>query len=814
MMVLDVLDSLAFKGMDYREQDLKKPWARTFEWLAPVHADSPEDSNIGAETQPYQRDFKKWLRSSDSHPFWICGKAGSGKSTLMKRLFHQTSFREEVRRWAATCPVAFASFYFFKRGSSVLQKSQEGMMRAVLHQFISQHHDPSSLIEHFVRHPPAGRQQLDSTKTIEWDLESLNKAIHLIKDQADTWLCLFLDGLDECDPSTDSANNAGTTESSGPTANELECIRKKGYESLCQLIMDLSDSTNIKICISGRELNVFSTKFGKSPMLRLEDLSRRDISTYITEKLDTTHYSDFLESDAPERMKQIAVKITAKAHGVFLWVKLVVERIVDDIEDGADIEQLNDLVEAIPDELDDLFSRMLDDIKPRFRKCSPTLFQIVLTSQTWRPLTAVTLHFAEKVTTEDVSKTSIARAEQRMERPRADEISAAMRRRLRSHSGGLIELSHKAQGLHNAPATVSLTDPGFHVQFIHQTVNDFIDRKGGLSAIFGPTCEGIYHDSVLRLLRSSIHGLSVLHTRVSSDDVEEDYRVHMTKLMCNWQFVHAAIHWARILDLTEQHADELTTLLECLDAVGKIALQIPEWSSATHWVASEQQESGGRDPGAHDNFLSYMIQAGIENYAQRKLQGVVSKPGKPYLEYALATHISDHPMAMYAEQESGAWDAIGVHPSSPRFVKFLLDHGADPNESWISEDGHEGQTSRRTVWESALKNGVFRVGSLVQGGRTTGHAIYDIGYRLAQPDQKHRDQQRCLEHLKLLLEYGADAGLSLDYRRFDSLRPDHLGLEFPATPSELIKSLLPAQGHRSAINEILEMLDQAIQDRQ
>lgn len=62
-----------------------------------------------------------------------------------------------------------------------------------------------------------------------------------------------------------------------------------------------------------------------------------------------------------------------------------------------------------------------------------------------------------------------------------------MQKRLRSHSAGLIELSRTAQGTDHVPEPMSVTDPGFYVQFIHQTVNDLIERKGGLSKIFGPT---------------------------------------------------------------------------------------------------------------------------------------------------------------------------------------------------------------------------------------------------------------------------------------------------------------------------------------
>lgn len=807
--------------MDHRELDLEDPWARTFEWLAPGDSDGPEDSSNDTERQSYQQSFTSWVGSSDPYPFWICGKAGSGKSTLMKRLFQQSDFREGIRKWAGASPVVFASFYFFNRGSSLLQKSQEGMVRAILHQIISQHHGLASLIEDLVPPIPTGRQQRGSARKIDWDWKSLNKAIHLIKDQAleseNIRLCLFLDGLDEYRAPISSSNNAEAMGGREPAAHNLKRTRRKDYENLCQLVMDLASSINIKICVSSRDLNEFASAFGNSPMLRLEDLSRRDISTYVTDNLDTSDNLAILQSEAPEKMKQIVLRIIQKARGVFMWVKLVVEQILEAVEDGSFVEELTDFIEELPEELDDLFSRMLDDIKPAYRSHSAMLFQLVLTSETWRPLTAVTLYFAEQATTEQVvSTTSSSPLSQHLNRLEANKISANMRKRLRSHSAGLIELSRTAQGTDHVPDPMSLTDPGFYVQFIHQTVNDLIERKGGLSKVFGPTHADIYHDSSMRLLRSSILGLYTLYIHMTSAD--DSTASLFKKVSYNWRFVHDAIHWARLLDSnTGQDTDEFVTLLECLDAAGKVALdpQITLWEGsqqegATHWVASEAQESGGRDYSARDDFLSYMIQAGIENYARRKFQNAAPKRGKPYLEYALATEIGDHPIEMYRDGKSGTWDAVGVHPSRSSFIKFLLDNGADPNEACTTR--HFSYRQRRTVWGSALVSLAFRLRRIVSSDTSSGDCpLYSIAYRLAHPSQERLDQKLCIDHLKLLIEYGADAGCPVVFNQYE--QPSALGLKSPITPSNLIKALLPAQRHGLDLNGILEMLDQAIAGR-
>ncbi|KAL9035737.1 MAG: hypothetical protein Q9180_004696, partial [Flavoplaca navasiana] len=82
-----------------------------------------EDSNVEfIRDQPWS-NFKNWLEGDSNDPYWLSGKPGSGKSTLMKYI--STEFRsycqshDTLSTWteAVTC-----SFFFWNLGSS-LQKS-------------------------------------------------------------------------------------------------------------------------------------------------------------------------------------------------------------------------------------------------------------------------------------------------------------------------------------------------------------------------------------------------------------------------------------------------------------------------------------------------------------------------------------------------------------------------------------------------------------------------------------------------------------------------------------------------------------------
>jgi hypothetical protein len=61
-----------FEDMSYRYQNIDSPFQDTFEWVLDLNGESVEATK-----------FTQWLSSGDGI-FHICGKLGSGKSTLSK----------------------------------------------------------------------------------------------------------------------------------------------------------------------------------------------------------------------------------------------------------------------------------------------------------------------------------------------------------------------------------------------------------------------------------------------------------------------------------------------------------------------------------------------------------------------------------------------------------------------------------------------------------------------------------------------------------------------------------------------------------
>jgi hypothetical protein len=158
--------------------------------------------------------------------------------------------------------------------------------------------------------------------------------------------------------------------------------------------------------------------------------------------------------------------VIARAEGVFLWVRLVIDEIIEGLCEGDTLEELRALVFSIPTELEQLYLRAIH--RPRrsskisvssHRYESYVMFQIA--SHTIQPIVLYDFIAASMyLTTGDRAIRDIGQLS-------LDQ----MRRRLNSRSCGLLE--------------VTRIDSGFlgPVQFIHQTVKEFMGTEVGAAAI-------------------------------------------------------------------------------------------------------------------------------------------------------------------------------------------------------------------------------------------------------------------------------------------------------------------------------------------
>jgi ATPase subunit of ABC transporter with duplicated ATPase domains len=172
-----ILQSLTFESRPVRHTQIAMAHEKTFKWALTIDQDSVLGPSIGS-----------WLKQGDGI-FWVSGKPGSGKSTLMKYIADSSITPRFIAEWARPCRAAIVSHYFWIAGTT-MQKSQQGLLQTLLYEIFRQCPD---LIE---------RTCMERWNSLEpggpWSLVELHEALgtFVARPHATLKLCFIIDGLD------------------------------------------------------------------------------------------------------------------------------------------------------------------------------------------------------------------------------------------------------------------------------------------------------------------------------------------------------------------------------------------------------------------------------------------------------------------------------------------------------------------------------------------------------------------------------------------------------------------------------------------
>ncbi|KAL2689342.1 hypothetical protein Neosp_003395 [[Neocosmospora] mangrovei] len=307
--------NLRFNGMHDRRLILQDPHPGTFEWaLKAPEPDTEWDS------------LSEWLESG-SGIYWVCGKAGAGKSTFLKHIFNHPETKRRLCTWGGDEPVSLGSFFFWKLGNG-MQRTRDGISRAVLYHILRA---IPTLIPILVPTMWKFAYEEDVLGPHEkLPLPSVPQVQDAFKKMAEpgvlnTKFCFVVDGVDEY---------------GGDKARAVAFLRF------------LSTSPKIKILASSRPDPVF------------EDLALREVD---------------------ETMALILVETLAeKASGVFLWTVLATRILLQGFDGLERFVNLEQRIANIPEELEDLFVHVLNLVEPCHRQQVAELLRNCYKSKTWR----------------------------------------------------------------------------------------------------------------------------------------------------------------------------------------------------------------------------------------------------------------------------------------------------------------------------------------------------------------------------------------------------------------------------------------------
>ena len=431
-----VLESLHYQRMEAREEKIIDAHAQTFEWIF--------DPHVCSIRLPSKDNFVEWL-ANGKDIFWITGKAGSGKSTLMKFLSHHNSTRSALQQWADEKELITASFYFWHAGTE-LQKSQEGLLQSLLHSVLSQCPDIMSQVL-CKRWEQCARTQSTSD---HWTCAELLKAFSELSHQSrlNKRFCFFIDGLDEYDGD---------------------------HSEVVDLVQGFATSKDVKVCLSSRPWNVFTRAFGwgSHPKFHLEDLTRRDIESYVQDTLGGNKlFCQLAAGKDSARCKRLEDAIVSRAQGVFLWVFLVVRSLVEGLTNADRITDLERRLQSLPTDLEAYFRHMLGSIEEVYVQQTVQTFQIAL--QAVRPLNLMTYAMIDEL--EEFPRYAIELPVQQMTMRDVESRCQDMKLRINARCKDLLQITRNGfQKLDLMPNYEPTLHPFFQyeVDFLHRTVKDF-----------------------------------------------------------------------------------------------------------------------------------------------------------------------------------------------------------------------------------------------------------------------------------------------------------------------------------------------------
>ncbi|RYN71864.1 hypothetical protein AA0117_g8992 [Alternaria alternata] len=431
----EILRWLDFRQVFWRYESITKAYGQTYEW---IHKSTTKHKNWS--------NFSLHLLEDRSEPYFINGKAGSGKSTLMKFIFDSPETDTALEEWAGASELVKLQFFFWDLGTA-LQKSQVGMLRALLHAVLDQH--PELVPAVF---PRLYRSWKASDADIEPQYIEMKEAFEmLIEKSRFLRLAVFIDGIDEFEGN---------------------------HRDMALLLRSLA-SPNVKLIVSSRPLNACLDAFAGCPTLRLQELTRADMKTFVQGELSSKPSMACLMQRYPIRAPQLTIELLDKAEGVFLWVKLVVRLLADGLEDGDNLEELHARLMLLPSDLRDLYKNMFGKMRIGYQKQAAVIFRLL---DQWRrcirsqSLPGLVLSYAI-CPPADVFEAPITR----MTNEIFDWIMSTLDKRVRSRCCGLIELrfnEHTAAGWSvatNSGQAITVDDVNRTVvTYLHRTVSEFI----------------------------------------------------------------------------------------------------------------------------------------------------------------------------------------------------------------------------------------------------------------------------------------------------------------------------------------------------
>jgi hypothetical protein len=237
------------------------------------------------------------------------------------------------------------------------------------------------------------------------------------------------------------------------------------------------DTPILKVCLASRPWPIFQERLGDNrrvPSFAMHNFTMQDIRQYAM-----AHTLRAL-GQRQKSISDLSTDIASRAKGVFIWVRIVVDNLRQEIVDGTPIESLQKILYQYPEELDGMYKLTMQRVRGAYLPETMIILKTMLASRV--PLYVHQLYIV----------TNICIGNQHGLPQSVDDMISW----LASRTGGLISMvdtganddwstvsgsdSNATTG--RGPASDFSTRTNLQVEFLHQTVQDFV--RNGLESNF------------------------------------------------------------------------------------------------------------------------------------------------------------------------------------------------------------------------------------------------------------------------------------------------------------------------------------------
>ncbi|KAK4443325.1 hypothetical protein QBC34DRAFT_488405 [Podospora aff. communis PSN243] len=497
--------------LDFRVKSIDDPFEDTFNWIFELET------------------FSTWLQEG-AGLFWIHGKPGSGKSTLMKLIFQSDETRNLLHRWLRNSHEIVAGFFFHHRGSAI-QKSLEACSAGLKEQ-LSCHHAESARIQKDLattvqtvskieselsqlslseeKEPlaPPSRERANVLQRQLRAITSNNKAkyqeemaavgarIESISARLKNLTTTFqpfgtgpeFSFLSEVGKAFRDCNDLALIPRLerllrlllGQNLVHIDLIlffdaldefdgKDDTISRFMKSLLDVSaaSKTRIKVCMSSRPTAVLKAHFDSCPGFAIQAHTKSDIQQYTVRSMPV--------------LAGLVPAIIERANGIFLWVKLATRVLLETIQQAPESVTLRDLetkLEKLPEDLLEFYEMIVERISKQYRFRTFALLDLLF-RQTDPPFTALQVRDAVMLSDCGTFEEAVERLAAATTSLTSDERGA--RDDIHTWSGGLVEI--KLQNGISRP------------QFMHQTVLEFIMGPWFKRIVVGDHMTTILHES-------------------------------------------------------------------------------------------------------------------------------------------------------------------------------------------------------------------------------------------------------------------------------------------------------------------------------